>query len=259
LTGIHGSGAEGAEKTRIEVRLQGARQKAVPARIVIAPQPVIRALFVCMSLLIAAGLAGQISTWFLGHDHLLGFVPKFDLGTENSVPTWFSTICLFLCAIALAAIALTEWRGKGPLRVYWFGLAGTFVLLSLDEAASFHEMLTAPLRAALHTGGLLYFAWVIPGGFFVLGFLFLFWKFLSDVPAETRRGLLLAGLAYCSGCLVMEMIGGRYLSLHGEDFNYSLMCVLEESLEMTGVILFLRSLLSYLADHVGSLTVQIQR
>jgi hypothetical protein len=219
----------------------------------------LRVLIVCMSLLIAAGFAGQISTWFLGHDHLLGFVPKFDLGTENNVPTWFSTICLFLCAIALAAIALTEWRGKGPLRVYWFGLAGTFVLLSLDEAASFHEMLTAPLRAALHTGGLLYFAWVIPGGLFVLGFLFLFWRFLSDVPAETRRGFLLAGLTYCSGCLAMEMIGGRYLALHGADFNCALMCILEESLEMAGVILFLRSLLAYLADHVGSLTIRLHR
>jgi hypothetical protein len=56
----------------------------------------------------------------------------------------------------------------------------------------------------------------------------------------------------------MEMIGGRYLSLHGLDFNYSLMGILEESLEMAGEILFLRSLLAYLADHVGSLTVRLR-
>jgi hypothetical protein len=153
--------------------LDGRENRAL-AMIVIAPRPVIQILVVCVLLLIIAGLAGQVSTWFLGHDTLLGFVPKFDLGAENNVPTWFSTICLFLWAIALAAIALVEWRRKGPLCVYWFGLAGTFVLLSLDEAASFHEMLTVPLRTALHTGGLLNFAWVIPGGFFVPGFLFVF-------------------------------------------------------------------------------------
>jgi hypothetical protein len=123
------------------------------------------------------------------------------------------------------------------LCAYWFGLAGTFVLLSLDEAASFHEMLIIPLRTALHTGGFLYFAWVIPGGFFVLGFLFVFWRFLRQIPAETRRDFLVAGFVYCSGCLGMEMIDGRYMSLHGADFNYSLMIILEESLEMTGAIL----------------------
>jgi hypothetical protein len=229
-----------------------------PALIVIAPRPVIRVLFVCMSLLIIASLAGQVSTWFLGHDNLLGFVQKFDLNSENNVPTWFSTICLFLCAIALAAIALTEWRRKGPLWVYWFGLAGTFVLLSLDEAASFHEMLAAPFKTALHTEGFLHFAWVIPGGFFVLGFLLVYCRFLIRIPAKTRRDFLVAGFVFCSGCLGMEMIDGRYVSLHGEDFNYALMTILEESLEMAGEILFLRSLLAYLADHVGSLTVRLR-
>ena len=212
-----------------------------------------------MSLLIAAGLAAAVWTWFLGDYIFLRFLRKFDVDMENSVPTWFSVVCLFLCSIVLAAIALTEWRGKGPLRFHWFGLTGAFVLLSLDEAASFHETLSAPLGNALHTGSFLHFAWVIPGGFFVAGFLMVFWRFLRQIPAETRRGFVIAGFVYCSGSLGVEMIDGRYLSLHGEDFNYSLMCLLEESLEMAGVILFLRSLLSYLADRVGSLTVQIQR
>jgi hypothetical protein len=235
-----------------------ATESRPPAVIVIAPRPVIRVLFVCMSLLILAGLAGQLSTWFLGHDNLLGFVPKFNLSEENNVPTWFSTICLFLCAIALAAIALAEWRGKRPLCAYWSGLAGTFVLLSLDEAASFHEMLNAPLKTALHTGGLFYFAWVIPGALLVLGFLLAVWRFLGRIPAETRRDFLVAGFVFCSGCLGMEMIDGRYCSLHGADLNYSLMSILEESLEMAGEILFLRSLLAYLADHVGSLTIRLR-
>ena len=235
-----------------------AAENRTPAMIGIAPRAVIRVLFVCMSLLIIAGLAGQVSTWFLGHDNLLGFVQKFDLGDENNVPTWFSTICLFLCAVALAAIALTEWRRKGPLWGYWFGLAGTLVLLSLDEAASFHEMLSTPLRIAWHTEGFLYLAWVIPGGLFVLGFLLVYVRFLRQLPAKTRRGFLVAGSVYCSGCLGMEMIDGRYASVHGMDFTCSLMVILEESLEMTGAILFLRSLLAYLADHVGSLTIHVR-
>jgi hypothetical protein len=235
-----------------------AARDGAPALIVIARRQVIRVLVVCMSLLIVAGLAGQLSTWFLGHDNLLGFVPKFNLDAENNVPTWFSTICLFLCAIVLAVIALSEWRGKRPLCSYWFGLAGTFVLLSLDEAASFHEMLVTPLRTALHTGGFFYFAWVIPGGLFVLGFLLVYLRFLSRIPAETRRGFLLAGFVYCFGSLGMEMIDGRYASLHGVDFTYSLMSLLEESLEMAGEILFLRALLAHIAGHIGGLTFRLR-
>jgi hypothetical protein len=136
------------------------------------------------------------------------------------------------------------------------GLTGTFVLLSLDEVASFHEMLSVPLRDAWHTTGFLYFAWVIPGASSVLVFLLVFLRFLARIPAETRRGFLWAGFVFCSGCLGMEMIDGRHLTLHGEDLNYLWMSVLEESLEMAGEILFLRSLLAYFAGHVGSLTVR---
>ena len=55
----------------------------------------------------------------------------------------------------------------------------------------------------------------------------------------------------------MEMVDGRYMALHGPDLSYWLMTTLEESLEMAGAILFLRSLLAYLSDHVGALTVHV--
>jgi len=114
------------------------------------------------------------------------------------------------------------------------------------------------LRTSLHTGGFFYFAWVIPGGLFVLGFLLVYLRFLSRIPAETRRGFLLAGFVYCFGSLGMEMIDGRYASLHGVDFTYSLMSLLEESLEMAGEILFLRALLAYIAGHIGGLTFRLR-
>jgi hypothetical protein len=231
---------------------------AAPLSIVVARRPVIRALLACMVLLILAGLAGQVSTWFLGHGTLLGFVQCFNLNQENNVPTWFSTICLFLCALGLSAIALLEWRRQMPLSRYWFALSGTFAILSLDEAASFHETLTGPIRALLHTGGVLYFAWVIPGGLFVIGFALLFSDFLRRLPADTRRSFLVAGAIYVSGALGMEMAGGKYLSVHQRpDFTYEMMAIIEESLEMFGTILFLRGLLRHLEKHVGTFAVRL--
>lgn len=226
--------------------------------LVVARRPVIRTLVACTILLILAGLAGQVSAWFLGHDNLLGFVPKFDVDRENNVPTWFSTICLFLCALALSVIALLEWRRRMPLARYWFALSGIFALLSLDEAASFHEMLIQPVQSLLHTGGVFLSAWVVPGGLFVIGFVLLFSDFLRRLPPETRRDFLIAGAVYVSGALGMEMIGGNYLSIHQRrDFAFSIMTIVEESLEMFGAILFLRGLLRHLEKHVGTFAIRL--
>ena len=232
--------------------------EATPLLIVVARRSVIRALLACMVLLILAGLAGQVSTWFLGHDTLLGFVPKFDVDQENNVPTWFSTICLFLCALAVSVTALLEWRRRMPLSRYWFALSGTFAILSLDEAASFHETLVQPLRWLLHTGGVFYFAWVIPGGLFAIGFALLFSDFLRRLPTETRRNFLVAGAVYVSGCLGMEMVGANHISVHQRpDFTFSMMTIVEESLEMFGTILFLRGLLRHLEKYVGTFAVRL--
>ena len=39
-----------------------------------------------------------------------------------------------------------------------------FVFVSMDEALAIHERLNGPVRAALGTGGLFYWAWIIPYG-----------------------------------------------------------------------------------------------
>ena len=208
---------------------------------------------------IVAGLAVQVSNWFLGHGRLLGFGPKLDLDEENNLPNWFSTICLFLCAFALGLIGLVERRGRLPFSTYWLGMAAVFVFLSIDEAASFHEMLIVPLRAALHTSGIFYVAWTIPGILFVVAFLVVMRRFLLQLPAATRRDFVVAGVVFCSGRLGMEMLDTRYHSLDGPDFSLPLMTIVEESLEMAGEILFLRAPLVDLADHVGTLIIRFEK
>jgi hypothetical protein len=229
-----------------------------PATILsIAPRTPIRVLFACMALLIVLGLAGQISRFYLGHDFLYGLLPKFDFDTENTVPAWFSTICLFLCALTLSAIAHAERARKG-MGAYWFWLAALFVVLSLDEAASFHELLYPLLRKRFHPTGFFYYGWVIPGAIFAIAVFIACCRFLRRLPAPSCRRFVVAGAIFCSGSLGMEMVGGRYYSLHGVDFTYAWMSILEESLEMTGEILLLRALLAYLAAHVKSVTISLQ-
>jgi hypothetical protein len=87
--------------------------------------------------------------------------------------------------------------------------------MSLDETATLHEKLLHPVRNALHAEGFFYFAWVIPGALFVLGFLAVTFGFLRRLAADTRRRFLVAGFIYVSGSLGMEMVGGHYEFVHG--------------------------------------------
>jgi len=229
---------------------------ASPNLVHISRKAVTRVLAACAILLILAALAGQIAIRTSDLNSVRLAAEEFNLERENNVPAWFSTVCLFLCALTLCAIGFARRSQRDAFQWYWFAMAAIFAGLSLDECASFHEALIGPVRNTLGVDGFLHFAWVVPGMAFALVFVLVFLKFLARLPGETRRAFIIAGAVYCSGALGMEMVGGKYASLHGmRDFPYALISIAEESLEMFGIILFLRALLAHVGDHVGDLTL----
>ena len=92
-------------------------------------------------------------------------------------------------------------------------------------------------------------------------FLALFFSnFLFKLPKTTSVSFIIAGIIYLTGLLGIEMVGGYYHELHGkENLTYSLISTLEESLEMLGLILFIRALLDYLSAHFSEITIIFQR
>lgn len=184
------------------------------------------------------------------------YVALFSVSSEGALPTWYSAVTLLLCAVLLGVIAAVH-RGQA-FRAHWSALAVIFGLMSLDEATAIHEMLTAPLRARLHTGGVLFFAWVIPGLVFVAVLAFAYAKFLWSLPRRTSALFLLAGTTYLAGALGMEMAAGLYVETRGYTFAYGLLGTLEEVLEMGGVALFIYGLLDHLERHVGRLEIALR-
>src|SRR5690606_1736254 len=81
-----------------------------------------------------------------------GFV-ELSVSIEESIPTWYSSLALFLAASLLGWIALIKLIHREPFRVYWLGLALIFVYLSADEGAALHETASAPLQSAFNTSG----------------------------------------------------------------------------------------------------------
>ena len=61
---------------------------------------------------------------------------------------------------------------------------------------------------------------------------------------------MVAATLFIGGAIGIELVGGRYVELHGrENVTYSMIATLEESLEMAGVIVFIYALLKYIADN----------
>lgn len=192
-----------------------------------------------------APLLGQVFP-FLTFYNLEDGIRTLDVNEENSVPTWFSSSLLLLCSVLLVAIASAAKRLGERDALWWAALSVIFVLLSLDETASFHESATELLRSLLHTGGLLYYAWVIPGGACVFVFGLAYLGFLFRLPTKTRWLFIASGALYVSGALGSEMLNGLWASLHGEsNLTYSALVTVEEFLEMSGAILFLYALMLY--------------
>jgi hypothetical protein len=216
-----------------------------------------RVTWIVGSIVAFLALAGTLSAFFkvvLQQSTAFGFVPLFDLDREANVPSWYSSLAILCCATLLATIVFTKRKEQDPHYRAWRLLAATFLLLSLDEAASLHELSMPTLRRYLHTSGVFYFAWVIPGALFVLAVFLRMLKLLRDLDRQTRQRFLVAGAVYVAGALGMEMIGGAYTSASGGDFYYAF-AIVEETLEMVGILLFLHALLCYVTAHMPRVTL----
>jgi spermidine synthase len=168
----------------------------------------------------------------------------FGLNHEMSIPAWYSAALLLGCAGVLAAIAL----GKRHERFarHWMGLAIIFLYLSIDEGAALHETLTEPLQLALEPTGMLYFAWVIVFVPLVLIFALAYLPFLLHLPPRTRRLVVLAGMTYVGGAVIIEGISASvWYANDGSNLFYSAIGTVEELFEMLGVIVFLYAMLGY--------------
>ena len=100
------------------------------------------------------------------------------------------------------------------------------------------------------------YAWLIPGIAFVIFMASATWRFLGRLPSATRRGLILAAVVYVSGAAGMELVEARLDSLWGT-FAFSLLVVVEESLEMAGLVILIHTLLSHLQSTTRGLTVAV--
>lgn len=198
----------------------------------------------------------SIANYFITHDASLSpeaskfwvwLFLKFYLDAENNFPTYYASFTILICAGLLAVITFLRARQKAPYTLQWGGLALIFLLMSIDEYMSFHEVLGSNLSKWLLPNGVLASPWVIPGavGVLILGLAFV--PFVFHLPPRTRNLVILSGAIYVFGALIMDIISGHYVTRYGMgNIGYELQVYVEETLEMIGIALFTFTLLDYL-------------
>ncbi|MEM1269072.1 MAG: multidrug transporter [Bacteroidota bacterium] len=185
----------------------------------------------------------------------------FDLDAERNLPTSYSVLLLLTSASLLTCITVLDRRQDSPFWSSWAVLALGFFAMAFDEGFRFHERLIDPVRVwlDLDTFGILYFAWVVPGLLLVVVCGLYFSRFLLWLERPMRSKVLLAAFLYVGGAIGVELLGGYHAELHGiENWTYRLIATAEESLEMLGLIVFIRALIDYCSLHFKAIRFEFR-
>lgn len=218
--------------------------------LLVKPSSIVRLLGWTALLMVLASAGMQLAARLTGHENMYGLVPLFDLDGEKNIPTFFSMFLLLSADLLLWIVTLLKRKQKSPDGSYWALLSSGFLFMAADEASTIHELLGRPTHMLLGDENLSFFnyAWVIPGMALVGVLTLYFLRFLLRLPPKTRLAFFLAAIIYLGGAIGMEVVGGRIFEVHGRDLLYTLTSHVEESLEMTGVIIFIQALLVYIAE-----------
>ncbi len=128
----------------------------------IIPKKVLGILFLIVLTLLIANIMGlYFSFHYPSNTKIEKLVILLDFDQEANIPSFFSALILFISSVILFLIASLTRRLKEPA-LCWYGLSFVFAFLSIDEAASIHEMTVRVLRDNLGLSGLFYFAWIVP-------------------------------------------------------------------------------------------------
>jgi hypothetical protein len=210
---------------------------------------------------VAVVLMGIFAEYFVatvGTGTFLQDLRHFRLDAEVTVPAWYSSSLMLVCSLLLLLIARLVYLKGQAFAWHWAALGVIFGYMSADESSGIHEVLIDPLQQGFDLHGALHFAWVLPGSFVVLLLGLIYLKFLFSLPRSSAVRFFLAGSIYVGGALGMEMLGGYQIDYFGrESFRYIATMIAEESLEITGLTIFLLALMRHLKTNFPNFSLRL--
>lgn len=229
-----------------------------------------RQLFIILGVLLLLHVTVVFSHLVL-HWRVEALTQLADVDNEANLPTFFNVALFFMAAM------LFYLHGKsteGKQRRGWMIIAGVFCFLGVDEGSQIHEKFMLVTLRLMHHGsqdagdlGWFYYAWVIPYGLATIALVLVLFRWLLNLHPLLRKQLIISGAVYLFGAVFLEMLGSKLTrvlpykdaanfpwmpcSVYGDlgycwlymEPRYILAYTLEETFEMTGLILCIRALL----------------
>lgn len=176
------------------------------------------------------------------------FERLFDMSREENVPTWFTSVLWLIAGVM--AYQLSQATLASAVKSTWRVLAAGFLVLSADEVTEMHEHFGRAIEHRFYPQWLAdtfdKTNWPITAAPFLA--LFLFWvsrRLWSALKSSPEAASWLAGGA---GMVILGAMGFEMLNnLSGEQMKWvrEFATIIEETLEMTGVIAIISGLLAY--------------
>lgn len=196
------------------------------------------------------GYIREIYVHYLGTSTILKDLGQIALDKENCLAPYYSSVLMIIAALLMTIMGQSSDNKRRQIQ--WYVLAFVFVLMSVDESASFHEVMISPLRPLFSFSSYLHYAWIVPGSIFVLLFGLAYIPFVFAMKPQMRNRIILAGGLFVTGALGMEAVGGHFFSAGGPSNPYYIMSFLiEETLEIVGLTILATTLLKYLPQEAA--------
>jgi len=191
----------------------------------------------------------------LYHLDVFDYSRFLDFDTENNLPSFYSAMAIEFCAILLLIIYLHSKNTNSKEAGYWLGLAIIFAFLGFDETAQIHEIVSDFFTLIVDASGVLYFPWVLPYGLATGLVALIYWPWLRRLPRVSRNGFVIAGGVFVSGAIGIEMVSASVADVYSvSDWRYTIFYTVEETLEMSGIVLFIRALVRHMTQHIHQVT-----
>jgi hypothetical protein len=177
----------------------------------------------------------------------------FELELEQSIQRFFSAVTLLLCSSLFLIIAMVKKKNITNYFLYWLGLVLIFFLPITKMTAS-HENIPEPIRSALHQSRIQFYAWVY--GIVAIIFPVLILKFHLDLPKRSIFLLVISGFTFFAAAFGYDLIVvylGKSIDHH--TLVYIGLAILEDVLEMYGIIVLVYELLSCMRSELKGIGV----
>jgi hypothetical protein len=198
--------------------------------------------------------------YFHGQGGTVRLTRFLDLDQEGNLPSWYSATLWTLAAL-LAFGAAAQRQKTQRTRNRWTALGVLYLFLGMDEMSAFHEMLGIPLRRIHAFVSWFHYAWLAYGVVFTALVAAYFAPFVLRLPRYVLGCIAVAATIYVSAAAGLEWYAGMvrdgalaYPFGLGEFHEI----IVEEFLEMLGVIVLIHGLLMYLRGNDPSRAFTIE-